>query len=178
MPCSTFYYRCKRLDAGKYSEVREAIRVSFEQHTGRYGYRRIARVLRQQGYALDRRTVLLLMRRDGLKCVCRKVPYGSYKGDVGRTAPDLPHRESTAEAPDRKWTACCRRSETLYLSPIMDLYDGEVVSYARACNPRFESATRMSDMAFDRIEGKADLPIRSGMALPDGAVWKRIGDER
>lgn len=165
MPRSTFYYHRKRLGIDKYAEVAEVIRTLFTQHKGRYRYRRIACVLRQQGYPLNHKTVLMLMRREGLKCACRKVRYKSYKGEVGRIAPNLLHREFSAEAPNRKWatdvTEFAVDGQKLYLSPIVDLYNGEVVSYALARNPRFELVTQMLDKAFTRIKGKTDLLLHS-----------------
>lgn len=183
MPRSTFYYHCKRLNVDKYSEVREAIRVLFAQHKGRYGYRRIACVLRQQGYAINHKTVLILMRSEGLKCICRKVRYRSYKGDVGRIAPNLLCREFSTEAPNRKWatdvTEFTVDGQKLYLSPIIDLYNGEVVSYALARSPQFELVTKMLDKAFRKIDNKTNLLLHSdqGWQYQMGQYRKKLEEK-
>lgn len=165
MPRSTFYYHRQRLSTDKYASLAEVIRTLFARHKGRYGYRRITCVLRQQGYVINHKTVLRLMHREGLKCEVRKVRYRSYKGELGRLAPNVLNREFRASQPNRKWvtdvTEFSVDGQKLYLSPIIDLYNGEVVSYALARHPRFALVTQMLDRAFKRIGNHTGLLLHS-----------------
>lgn len=165
LPRSSYYYHRHRLREDKYSELAQVIRTLFAQHKGRYGYRRITCVLHQSGYAVNHKTVLKLMRREGLKCQVRRVRYRSYKGQVGRIAPNLLQRKFAATAPNRKWatdvTEFAVGGQKLYLSPIIDLYNGEVVSYALTRHPRFEMITRMLEKAFPWIEDNTALLLHS-----------------
>lgn len=165
LPRSSYYYHRHRLREDKYSALAQAIRTLFAQHKGRYGYRRITCTLRQSGFTVNHKTVLKLMRREGLKCQVRRVRYRSYKGQVGRIAPNLLQRKFAATAPNQKWatdvTEFAVGGQKLYLSPIIDLYNGEVVSYALARHPRFEMITRMLEKAFPRIEDNTALLLHS-----------------
>lgn len=165
LPRSSYYYHRQRLREDKYCALAQAIRTLFAQHKGRYGYRRITCTLRQSGFTVNHKTVLKLMRREGLKCQVRRVRYRSYKGQVGRIAPNLLQRKFAATAPNQKWatdvTEFAVGGQKLYLSPIIDLYNGEVVSYALARHPRFEMITRMLEKAFPRIEDNTALLLHS-----------------
>lgn len=166
---SSYYYHRHRFREDKYSELAQAIRTLFAQHKGRYGYRRITCALRQSGYAVNHKTVLKLMRREGLKCQVRRVRYRPYKGQVGRIAPNLLQRKFAATAPNQKWatdvTEFAVGGQKLYLSSIIDLY-GEVVSYALARHPRFEMIIRMLEKAFPRLEDNTALLLHSDQGWP------------
>lgn len=84
MPRSTYYYHRQRLGKDKYAEIVHVIRTLFAQHKGRYGYRRITCVLRQTGYVINHKTVLKLMRSEGLQCQVRRVRIPLLQGR-GRT---------------------------------------------------------------------------------------------
>lgn len=61
---------------------------TFEQHEGRYGYRRIHAELKGQGHTINHKKVQRIMCELNLKCVkfVRKSRYKSYKGTVGKVA--------------------------------------------------------------------------------------------
>lgn len=165
MARSTYYYHCQRPGEDKYAEELQQIQTLHAAHKGRYGYRRITCVLHQMGYMINHKTVLKLMQQQGLKSRIRSVPYRSYKGDVGRIAPNLLQREFTAQCPNQKWatdvTEFAVDGQKLYLSPIIDLYNGEVISYAIARHPRFELVTKMLEVAFQKIGNKTGLLLHS-----------------
>ena len=87
----------------KYSEVKEVIQQIFDEHQGRYGYRRITLELRNQGYVLNHKTVRRLMVEMNVKCLVRMKKYRSYRGKVGNVAPNLLERNFHATKPNEKW---------------------------------------------------------------------------
>jgi len=69
----------------------------------------------------------------GLKSLVRMKKYRSYKGQVGRIAPNVLQREFEASKPNEKWVTDVTEfhlfGEKLYLSPVLDLFNGEVITY-------------------------------------------------
>ena len=133
MARSTFYYHlknCKKKD--KYREEKDMIYTIFHKHKGRYGYRRITLELRNENRLINHKTVKKLMDELGLKSKVRKVKYRSYKGEVGKTAPNIIDRDFTAERPYQKLatdvTQVTIDGRKIYLSPILDMCDGEILS--------------------------------------------------
>lgn len=58
IPRSTYYYWVKQMNRlDKYAEVKGVIKQLFEEHQGRYGYRRITLELRHQGHLINHKTV-------------------------------------------------------------------------------------------------------------------------
>ena len=121
----------QRLD--KYRIQKEEITAIYHENQGRYGYRRITLEMRNRGYIINHKTVSRLMNILGLKCRVRIRKYRSYKGDIGKVAPNLINRNFHANAPNLKWTTDITEfslfSRKLYLSPILDMYNGEIISY-------------------------------------------------
>ena len=90
MPRSTFYYQLKHLnDEDKHAEEKEAIAQIFKENKGRYGYRRITMEMRNRVYFINHKTVRKLMHACGIKCEIRRHKYRSYKGSVGKVAPNI-----------------------------------------------------------------------------------------
>lgn len=121
------------------------IRALFEKHDGRYGYRRIHLELQAQGYDINHKKVQRLMGELNLKCVkfIRKSRYKSYKGKVGTIAKNrLNRRFSSVHALQKLTTDVtefkCTGDEKLYLSPIMDLYNGEIIGVSMAKRPSLD----------------------------------------
>lgn len=95
---STYYYWEKRLDrTDKYVEVKVAIQSIYHEHKGRYGYRRIVKELKKYSIHHDPKTINCLMNAIGIKCKVRMKKYRSYKGNVGRIAPNILKRNFTAK---------------------------------------------------------------------------------
>ena len=90
LPRATFYYYLKRMQrADKYAGAKEEIAAIYHENKGRYGYRRITMVLHSRGFLLNHKTVQRLMKELGLVCRVRIKKYRSYKGEIGRIAPNL-----------------------------------------------------------------------------------------
>lgn len=131
----------------KYSKAKEIIQRIFDEHQGRYGYRRITLELYNQGYFMNHKTVLRLMNELGLKCLVRMKKYRSYRGDVGKTAPNILERDFHATKPNEKWVTDMTEfhlyGEKLYLSPILDLYNGEIIAYHIEKRPVYSLVSKM-----------------------------------
>lgn len=95
LPRSTFYaWDVARKVPDKYAQAKELIKQIYDEHKGRYGYRRVAYALREHGVELHANTVGRLMGLLGLKSVQRVKRYRSFKGAVGVVAPNLLQRNS------------------------------------------------------------------------------------
>lgn len=163
MARSTFYYYCKALQRpDKHEGNKERILALFSQHKGRYGYRRITLALRQEGVLLNHKTVYRLMKTLQIKSVIRVKRYRSYRGAVGKVAPNRLQRQFSASRPNEKWVTDVTEfnvaGERLYLSPILDLYNGEIVAHHTSKHPRFDMVANMLDKAFLRLS-KEEHPV-------------------
>ena len=87
----------------KYLDAKAAITAIYHENRGRYGYRRITVELRCRGFGLNHKTVQRLMRELDLVCRVRMKKYKTYKGEVGKIAPNLLERKFDAEKPSQKW---------------------------------------------------------------------------
>lgn len=164
MPSSTFYAAIKTRN-NKYSELENRITQIFHEHKGRYGVRRITAQLRKEGVLINHKTVYRLMLRLNLKSVQRRVKYRSYKGTVGKVAPNVLQRNFHAEKENQKWTTDVTQinigDKKLYLSPILDMYNGEIISYNISYRPDFAQVMDMLDKAFSKIPDGTNLILHS-----------------
>lgn len=160
MARSVFYYHLSRLgEADKYSSLREQVKTIYHRHKGRYGYRRITMELRNQGVVVNHKTVEKLMQQSGIKSLVRAKKYRSYRGQAGKIAPNILKRDFTATLPNQKWATdvteflICGQKQ--YLSPVIDLYNGEIISYTISQTPNLLMVTSMLDKAV-KIKRKGD----------------------
>ena len=166
MPRSTFYYNLKRMKkTDKYINEKEIIKEIFNENKKRYGYRRITMELRNRGIVLNHKTVQKLMKECGLICLIRRKKYRSYKGEIGKIAPNVLERNFYAEKPNQKWvtdvTEFAVNDKKVYLSPILDLYNGEIVSYNISLHPTFHQTMDMLEKAFNKIPDNTNLILHS-----------------
>ena len=137
----------------KRSKLIARIHGIFNHHQGRYGYRRVALQLIRKGWKVTEKTVRYWMHKLGLKGIRRnKRKYSSYKGTIGKIAPNLIHRDFFAALPNTKWytdiTEFHLNNEKLYLSPILDGCGGNIVSYTISKHPDMDLVMTMLDKAF------------------------------
>lgn len=166
MARSSYYYHEKGSQAtDKYDSVKELIKQVYHHHKGRYGYRRITLDLRNKGIVINHKTVLRLMKTLGLKSLIRVKKYKSYKGEQGRIAPNILNREFKAERPDQKWATDLTEfnvlGKKLYLSPIIDMFNGEIVSYELSERPTFDQVINMLKKSFKKIPNNTNLLLHS-----------------
>ena len=167
IPRSTYYYYSKQFNSpkpDKYADIKTEIRHIYDENKGRYGYRRITQELKKK-FVINHKTVQKLMRKMGIFCRVRMHKYNSYKGDVGRIAPNLLERDFKADKPNQKWvtdvTEFALFGIKLYLSPIIDLYNGEVISYNLSRHPNLAQTTDMLEKAFTKISDNTNLILHS-----------------
>jgi putative transposase len=160
---STFYYQLNVRDAGdRYKDLKTSIAAVYDRHKGRYGYRRITAAIRQTGQIVNHKTVQRLMEELELKALVRAKKYRSWRGEVGRIAPNLLNREFSAQQPNQKWVTDVTEfnvlGHKLYLSPVLDLYNGEIVAYQMNTRPVFELVSGMLKKALAKL-GAQDTPL-------------------
>lgn len=166
IPRSTYYYYAKQADKpDKYADIKQEIASIYAENRKRVGYRRITMELHNRGYSTNHKTVLRLMRQMGLFCRVRMKRYNSYRGEVGKVAPNLLERNFKADRPNEKWATDVTEfhlfGQKLYLSPVLDLFNGEIVSYSLSNHPRFSQTVDMLEQAFRKIPMNTNLILHS-----------------
>ncbi|HGN1708046.1 TPA: IS3 family transposase [Providencia rettgeri] len=153
---SVFYYHVSALKKPA-SYERELTRIEsiYHEYKGRYGYRRIHLALKNEGITLNHKTVQRLMGLLNLKSTVRPKKYRSYRGDVGKIAPNHLKRDFTASKPNEKWvtdvTEFKVNEQKVYLSPIIDLYNQEIVAYKVAKNTRLTLVMEILKRGLSRL---------------------------
>ena len=160
---STFYYYLKHLDTDKYKYEKQEIQEIYNTNKGRYGYRRITIAMRNKGYIINHKTVQKLMNNLGLKGKQSKNgKYHSYKGEVGKVADNLLKRDFHSTKPFEKLTTDVTQfnvcDEKVYLSPVLDLFNNEIVSYSISTSPNLEQVREMLNRLFEKLPNDA-MPI-------------------
>lgn len=159
MAKSSFYYHQQKIVVqDKYQEVKEVIKSIYHYHKGRFGYRRITIELKNRGIVINHKTVFRLMQELGLRSLIRIKKYKSYKGELGKITPNLLNRNFNASSPNQKWATDVTEfnvsGEKLYLSPIIDLYNREIVSYSLSRRPSFDQIRNMLNQSFKKLSNK------------------------
>lgn len=154
---STFYYQVKLgQSVDKYLALKHQIQTIFARHKGRYGYRRITLALRNLGQQVNHKTVQRQMALLGLKSLVRPKKYRSYKGEVGHAAPNVLQRQFNAKAPRQKLVTDVTEfnvaGKKLYLSPVMDLFNGEIIAFETATRPTYELVGSMLKKALAKLK--------------------------
>ena len=168
MARSTFYYYLKKYKSNhdKYHKIKKEIFNIFNENKGRYGYRRITLELKNRGFNINHKTVSKFMNILGIKSIQRpKRRYNSYQGSIGKIANNLLKRDFKADKPNQKWvtdvTEFKVHDRKLYLSPIIDLFNGEIISYNLSKHPTFQQITDMLEKAFIKIKNNTNLILHS-----------------
>ncbi|OEZ57051.1 integrase core domain protein [Duganella sp. HH105] len=98
----------------------------------------------------------------GLKSLVRPKKYRSYKGEVGQAAPNVLQRQFEALGPNQKWVTDVTEfnvaGDKLYLSPVMDLYNGEIIAFETSTRPVFQLVSSMLNKALTKLK-RNDKPI-------------------
>jgi putative transposase len=166
IPRSTYYYWVKIVNRpDKDAELKALITTIYQEHKGRYGYRRIQDELNNRGHIINPKKVQRLMKELGLKCLVRMKKYRSYKGKVGKIAPNILARNFQAEKPNEKWVTDITEfklfGEKLYLSPVLDLFNGEIITYTIGSRPVYSLVSSILEQAFERLSDEDNLLIHS-----------------
>ncbi|WP_411865396.1 IS3 family transposase [Streptococcus mitis] len=153
---STYYYHLKQLEKpDKDQELKAEIQSIFIEHKGNYGYRRIHLELRNRGYLVNHKRVQRLMKVLNLQAKMRqKRKYSSHKGDVGKKAENLIQRQfEGSKTMEKCYTdvtefAIPASTQKLYLSPVLDGFNSEIIAYNLSTSPNLEQVKTMLEQAF------------------------------
>ena len=156
LPRSTYYYQLKQLDKlDKDKDLKAEIQSIFTEHRGNYGYRRMTLELRNRGYMVNHKRVQRLMKVLDLSArIRRKRKYSSYQGEIGKKAENLIQRQFEATKPMEKcYTdvtefAIPASNQKLYLSPVLDGFNSEIIAYNLSTSPNLEQVEAMLNQAF------------------------------
>ena len=160
---SSYHYHHARLGVDKYAGLRAEVAGAFADSKGRYGYRRIKAVLKT---GVSEKVVRRIMAEEGLVAhVPKRRRYSSYEGETTPAPANLVDRDFTAERPNEKWltdiTEIKARDGKVYLSPMIDCFDGKIVAYTAGFSPNAELANRMLEKAASTLPGNARPLVHS-----------------
>ena len=152
-----FYQRLRQTLPDKYAQVRAAIRDLFDGNYRCYGYRRIDKALRRQGVRLSEKVVRRLMAEESLTVLTpRRQRFCAYAGESAPAVPNLLNRDFHARAPNTKWltdlTEIHIPAGKVYVSPIVDCFDGLVVAWAIGTRPDANLVNTMLDHAVQTLQ--------------------------
>ncbi|VRX72487.1 integrase core domain-containing protein [Streptococcus pneumoniae] len=153
---STYYYHLKQLDkTDKDQELKAEIQSIFIEHKGNYAYRRIYLELRNRGYLVNYKRVQGLIKVLNLQAKMRqKRKYSSHKGDVGKKAENLIQGQFEGSKTmeqcyiDVTEFAIPASTQKLYLSPVLDGFNSEIIAYNLSTSPNLEQVQTMLEQAF------------------------------
>ncbi|HBM4370047.1 TPA: IS3 family transposase, partial [Enterococcus faecium] len=172
LPKSSYYEWKIKLEnpVDKDKEVKDEIKTIIEDSKGRYGYRRVTIVLKNKGFNINHKRVLRIMREESLLCSkfkTRSRKYSSYKGRIGKVATNVVNRQFESSKPNMLWLTDITefrikgQEKKLYLSPILDLYNSEIISYTLSNYPTIKLTNTMLKKALAENKDIKDLTIHS-----------------
>ena len=180
LPRSDYYYWKNRIDPDtKNSDLMDAITTIYTENHKRYGYRRITLQLKNEGWAVNHKAVKRLMSKLNLYGITPRAKYKSYKGDFNGTVDNKllykrvdtkKHRteyirDFSTTSVNEKWTTDVSEfhiaAGKLYLSPILDMHNREIVSYNISRSPGYMQIADMLNKAFNKYEDLSNLIFHS-----------------
>lgn len=165
LPRSSYFYHRARLQlADKYADVRKAMTDIFERNYSCYGSRRIHASLAERAMTVSEKVVRRLMKEERLvAATSKRRRYGSYMGEISPAPDNLLNRDFSASAPNEKWLTDITEFQIpagkVYLSPMIDCFDGMVVSWSIGTRPNAELVNSMLDSAIDKIATSGSAPV-------------------
>lgn len=164
---SSYYYQEKILSQpDKYLALRIHIKELFAENKNRYGYRRIHALLKREGITVSEKIIRRIMQEENLSVKVKKTAkYNSYAGEVTPAVPNEINRNFFAEKPNSKWltdiTEFTIPAGKVYLSPIVDCFDGLLVTWEIGISPDASLVNTMLDDAIDQLLPKEKPIIHS-----------------
>jgi len=161
---SYFYHRARMCLADKYAAVRHSLAEIFETNRRCYGYRRLQASLARQSVVISEKVVQRLMKQEQLVVARpRRRRFGSYLGEISPAPENLINRDFHAEAPNVKWLTDITEFQIpagkVYLSPIIDCFDGMVISWSIGTQPDAGLVNTMLDAAIETVANGEERPI-------------------
>lgn len=163
MAKSSYFYQLKSLNTDKYHKLKGQIKSIFKESYGRYGYRRIHSVIKTKGITVSEKVIRRIMKEENLHVPYNKRrKYNSYKGEISPGVDNIINRDFHAEEPNKKWLTDLTEfhipAGKVYLSPIIDCFDGLPVSWSIGTSPSSELVNTMLDGAIKTLK-KDEKPI-------------------
>lgn len=161
---SSYYYQEKTIfREDKHSSLRVCIKKIFEDNKNRYGYRRIHAMLKREGITISEKIVRRIMHEENLVVKTKKAAkYNSYAGEISPAVQNEIKRNFSAQKPNHKWltdiTEFAIPAGKIYLSPIVDCFDGLLVSWGISLSPDSTLVNTMLDKAISQLSAK-EKPI-------------------
>jgi putative transposase len=160
---SYFYHRANLRAPEKYVDVRRSMAELFEQNYRYYGYRRMGSALRKVQLYLSEKVVRRLMKQEQLvAATAKRRRYGSYLGEISPAPDNLINRNFQADALNAKWLTDITEFQIpagkVYLSPMIDCFDGLVVSWTIGTRPDADLVNTMLDAAIEKVDVNAKPP--------------------
>ena len=156
---STYFAQIKSIRKGdRYREIRVKLRDLFDLNYGCYGYRRLNKLLREAGDVVSEKVVRRLMKEENIHVPSYRSSkkYSSYIGEVTPPVENLIKRDFHADAPNEKWLTDITEfhipAGKVYLSPIIDCFDGVPVSWTLGTSPNSDLANKMLDKAIKTLK--------------------------
>ena len=174
-PKSTYMYWKKRFDRKNKDEAFENQIKKIRKDNPNYGYRRIHAMLRRIGLVINKKKVQRLVQK--LKLQVRNFArksrkYYSYKGTVGKVAPNrikrrfntsVVHQKITTDTSEFKYYETDKSGnmqvKKLYLNPFLDMFNGEIISYSitSLTNKKKKEKRVKNDKDVNKKNGLEDL---------------------
>lgn len=164
LPKSSYYYQVstyKKQD--KYLDIRRRIAEMFSENKGRYGYRRIYGLLKREGMAISEKIVSRIMKEENLTVKIKKTKkYNSYQGELPPSVANIIQRDFHADKPNEKWltdiTELAIPAGKVYLSPIVDCFDGMLPCWKISTTPNSLLVNSMLEQAISKLH-EGEHPI-------------------
>ena len=150
------YQQSIKIKADKYYEIRQQIKSIFDENYQSYGYRRIYGALKRIGKTISEKVIRRIMTEDGLTVrITQQRKYNSYKGELAPEVPNIIERDFHADLPNQKWLTDITEfhipAGKVYLSPMIDCFDGGVVAWSLGTSPDAELTNGMLDNAISTL---------------------------
>lgn len=141
----------------KYAEIRSRVKDIFVEARSCYGYRRIHAIIKREGIIVSEKVIRKIMKDENLAVPnVRKKKYSSYAGEVSPEVENIIDRDFSADAPNAKWltdiTEFSISAGKVYLSPIIDCFDGMAVTWTIGTSPDAGLVNSMLDAALPLLE--------------------------
>lgn len=161
---SSYYYQKSALiKPDKYTDLRDQVKLVFAENSSRYGYRRVSAVVKGCGKGVSEKVIRRIMSEEKLVVQGRtRRKYKSYMGEITPAADNVIERNFRADTPNTKWLTDLTEfhipAGKVYLSPILDCFDGMIVSWSIGVSPSAELVNTMLDEAISCL-GDNEHPI-------------------
>jgi len=166
----------------KYKNLRDKIKELFVANKEIYGYRRIRCLLKRDGITVSEKVVRRIMNDEQLIVkTAKKRKYNSYKGEISPDVENVLNRDFSASQPNQKWLTDITEfhipAGKVYLSPIIDCFDGMVVSWKIGISPNAKLVNTMLEEAINTLSYSEHPTVHSDRGChyrwPD---WIRMMD--